>query len=356
MQKLVDKLSVLGLCLLTLFLGEAGWVSVVALLLAVGIASLNSYFENRVPPVLCVAYVLLSFFVPECRVFLPLIVYDCVGQPSWVLRLGWIAPLPLVFLRSGPSVAVAVVVACAMAALLQIRTASLHRVRADYFDLMDDTKERAMRLERRNRELLDKQDYEVRLATLAERNRIAREIHDNVGHLLTRSILQVSAMGVIRTGDAGLTGELSAVKDTLSDAMDSIRRSVHDLRDESADLKLQLDVMIDRFRPCPVKLRYEAEEIPGDIQFCFAAIVREALNNIARHSDATEAAVTVAEHPAFFQLVISDNGKAKSSGSQSGGIGLQNMRERVEALGGVFRAERQKGFRIFVSVPKGGIL
>lgn len=72
----------------------------------------------------------------------------------------------------------------------------------------------------------------MRLATLNERNRIAREIHDNVGHLLSRSLLQVGALQVVNRDETVRQG-LDTMRDTLSGAMDSIRRSVHDLHDES---------------------------------------------------------------------------------------------------------------------------
>ena len=217
--------------------------------------------------------------------------------------------------------------------------------------MVDSSSMRAELLERKNRDLMEKQDYEVKLATLAERNRIAREIHDNVGHMLTRSLLQIGALRVTHNDDDMLIGELEQIKGTLSGAMDSIRNSVHDLHDESVDLKSQLEMMAGGFEFCPVKLRYDAGELPIEMKYCFAAIIKEALSNIARHSDASAASVTVIEHPAFCQLLVSDNGTAKSSGDMRG-IGLQNMAERVEALGGVFRTEHGKGFRIFASIPK----
>ena len=81
------------------------------------------------------------------------------------------------------------------------------------------------------------------------------------------------------------------------------------------------------------------------------AIVREALSNISRHSNATEASVSVLEHPGFYQLIIQDNG-TQTAVSGSGGIGLMNMRERVEDFHGIFRTENKNGFRIFISIPK----
>ena len=69
------------------------------------------------------------------------------------------------------------------------------------------------------------------MATLKERNRIAREIHDNVGHMLSRAILQMGALSTVYEEEP-LHGQLLKVNDTLNLAMNNIRESVHDLHDD----------------------------------------------------------------------------------------------------------------------------
>lgn len=193
----------------------------------------------------------------------------------------------------------------------------------------------------------------MRLATLNERNRIAREIHDNVGHLLSRSLLQVGALQVVNRDETVRQG-LDTVRDTLSGAMDSIRRSVHDLHDESVDLHMQLEAMLRDFTFCPVKLDYDSGEMERGLKLAFLSIVREALSNVMRHSDATMASVTVREHPALYQLIIRDNGTRRPE-SDGRGIGLSNMADRVEAYRGTFRIDRDAGFKLFISIPKEGV-
>ncbi|MFQ7549831.1 MAG: sensor histidine kinase [Blautia marasmi] len=110
----------------------------------------------------------------------------------------------------------------------------------EFHNSQDSTREESLYLEQRNRELLEKQEYEIQLATLTERNRIAREIHDNVGHLLTRSLFQIRAMQVVWKEQEELAAQLSAVKSTLDDAMNNVRSSVHNLYEESVDLQMVL--------------------------------------------------------------------------------------------------------------------
>lgn len=90
---------------------------------------------------------------------------------------------------------------------------------------------------------------------------------------------------------------------------------------------------------------------------------KEAMSNIIKHSNADEITVTLREHPVLYQLKIEDNGTRKGIivsqpqaegivlGSQ--GMGLANMKSRVENLNGTFRVSNEQGFLIFISIPKG---
>ena len=208
-----------------------------------------------------------------------------------------------------------------------------------------------MKLKHQNDELLRQQDISINVATLNERNRIAREIHDSVGHLLSSSLLQVGALLAV-SKDESIRSSLTALKETLNEAMNSIRTSVHDLFDESIDLYGQLRELTKDFSFCSLDFHYELDTDPGrKLKYAILAIVKEALTNIVRHSNATHAAVLLHEHPAFYQLIISDNGTVKSYNSGNG-IGLQNIRDRVNSFHGVTNITAKIGFRIFITIPK----
>ncbi|MCI8550849.1 MAG: sensor histidine kinase [Lachnospiraceae bacterium] len=356
MQKLVDKLLLFFLCFLPLLWEnrEAGFLVVAAFLTALVISSLGNVLEADRWRGIGALYCLLGLWRGEFSLFLAPVAYDCFsGQDKWYFRFLWAFSMPGFAIRRDLSGFLTTLLFCAMACLLSVRTAAHERALGAYFRMQDSTREQALYLEKKNRELMEKQDYEVRLATLDERNRIAREIHDNVGHLLTRSLLQISAMMVVHRQEEEISGQLGDVKETLSEAMDSVRESVHNLHDEAVDLELQLKKLTEEFRFCPVTLHYKAGALPAQISYCMIAIVKEGLSNIARHSNADQAEVSVVEHPAVCQLVIRDNGTGKDF-VPGGGIGLENIRERTEALGGNFRIDREKGFRLFVSLPLPG--
>ena len=115
-----------------------------------------------------------------------------------------------------------IAVLMAVSCVLALRTAEAERSRIGAGQLRDISREAALLLEEKNRELIERQDYEIRLATLNERGRIAREIHDHVGHLLSRSILQIGALMVTASNEEEKEN-LSTLHETLSQAMDRIR-------------------------------------------------------------------------------------------------------------------------------------
>ncbi|NMA25775.1 MAG: two-component sensor histidine kinase [Clostridiales bacterium] len=230
------------------------------------------------------------------------------------------------------------------------RSVVLERTKSEYIALRDSTKEFSLLLEAKNKELMEKQDYEINLATLNERNRIAREIHDSVGHTLSNAVLQTGAL-LSTCRDDLLKERLKTLKDTLAAGMDSVRSSVHDLYEESVDLYTEIKRLADGFDFCEISLDYDMDSNPDKkVKYTLLSVVKECLSNIIRHSDATQVRITLREHPALYQLIVRDNGAKKESSGD--GIGLMNIAQRVESVGGLVNIGYDNGFTVFVSIPK----
>ena len=303
---------------------------------------------------------------PAFTVFLPLAVYDLARDDHPVVRASWLLPALAAFLRLPLPLFAIMLLACAVSVLLSYRTFRAQTEQAAYRRLRDSVQETSLALEEKNRGLREKQDLEVRLATLAERGRIAREIHDNVGHLLTRSIMQVEALQVVHRDDGQVRAELAQVGDTLHEAMNTVRASVHDLHDDAFDLETQIGEAAAACTKLSVDVDYRAADVPADVGYCFIAIVREALSNAARHGNASRVSVSVAAYPAFYRLSVHDNGTlpppssvlgrspadAGAAKAGSRGIGLATMADRARALGGMLRVDYDRGFKVFVTVPR----
>ncbi len=219
--------------------------------------------------------------------------------------------------------------------------------------IRDDAAERNAILAEKNKYLANNQEKEIHIATLSERNRIAREIHDNVGHLLSRSILQLGAIMAIHKNEP-VAEQLTPLKETLDNAMNNIRESVHDLHKESFDMKEAARRLLEELPSCETSLSCDMSmDADKEVKYAFLTILKEALTNVQKHSNATRVKVIVNELEEHYQLLIEDNGSVDVNVYHSrAGIGLQNMEERVRALGGIITFSGEKGFRIFISVPK----
>lgn len=374
MNRLFDKSIVLACCIAAALGLAVDACLVAAFCLGVVVASLTEIAQGerarRAGESASYAYIMVTVFVPPFVPFAPLALYDIARRVRrehvWVaLGAGAIFVCALVaYAHAGalPTRALLLTAILSVAAtLLSLRTAQLEREQERMRRTRDELQERALALEARNRDLADRQDYEVELATLAERARIAREIHDNVGHQLTRASLQTEALRVVHANEPGVAADFADVKRTVDEALQLVRSSVHALNDNAANLSVQLERIVEGARSDggpQIELEVLAEHAPANVANCFAAVLREALSNAIRHACAQTVTVRCMEHPSFYQLIVTDDGAGGVQASSRGtaeGMGLGSMRERVEALGGTFTAGPRAGaggWRVFATVPK----
>ena len=374
MNKLFDKSIVLACCIAAAMGLAVDARLVAAFCLGVIATSAAEVARGeralRVSGAVSYVYIIAAVFVPSFVPFAPLAFYDIARrvrrEHAWVaLSTGVVFALALVAdLRAGALTARALLLTAILAVaatLLSLRTAQLEREQERMRRTRDELQERALALEARNRDLADRQDYEVELATLAERARIAREIHDNVGHQLTRASLQTEALRVVHANEPGVAADFADVKRTVDEALQLVRASVHALNDNAANLSVQLERIVKGARSDggpQIELEVLAEHAPANVANCFAAILREALSNTIRHARAQHVTVRCMEHPSFYQLIVTDDGTGATPANSRGaaeGMGLGSMRERVEALGGTFTAGPRAGapgWRVFATVPK----
>ena len=350
-DKYIDKATVFVLCAVFYIAYRMDIYIVVPLIIVVILSAFLSYVDDgRVKLLTAVVYFAVTVFYPVFLFFLPVIVYDVFHTKYQAGLLLAIVPAGIGFQTLPPEVCVFIVLFTGLSYLMKRRSMMLEKIKSDSVALRDTTKEFSLQLERKNKELMEKQDYEINLATLNERNRIARDIHDSVGHTLSNAILQTGAL-MATCQDEALKENLKTLKDTLVTGMDSVRSSVHDLYEESIDLYTETKRLCDGFDFCEIALDYDMDSNPDKkMKYTLLSVVKEALSNIIRHSDATQVNVTLREHPALYQLIVRDNGTKKDMSGD--GIGLNNIAQRVEAVGGLVNIGYDNGFTVFVSIPK----
>ena len=340
------------------------------LIAAVTIAGLSMSADQRQWGIAApAAYLLVGALSTDSVAGAPLVVYALARLGALTTRRARMtavaACVPFVAavaarVRDMPVLALALAV-CALAALLALRTVQEAEARRSLHVVRDDLREKVLTLQDTNARLLQAQDYELRAAALAERTRIAREIHDGVGHLLTRLLLQVKALQVVHREEPGVVADLTTLDGGLDEALDSMRRSVHALSDDGEELATSLNLLGSRCGIESVRVDCSTEaEPPAVVARCVVAVVREALTNAARHGGARSARVAVTDYPAFWQVTVDNDGivpvegEPAAAGRGGSGLGLRSMTERVEALGGRVRITPRPRFTVFATIPKDG--
>jgi signal transduction histidine kinase len=225
------------------------------------------------------------------------------------------------------------------------------------FHEAERARERAARAEREREE-------RARLAVSDERARIARELHDVVGHSVSVMTVQASAARrLLRPQQEKEREALLVVEKTGREAMAEMRRMVGVLRrpEEAPALAPQpsleqIETLVEHTREAglPVDLRIEGKpvQLPPGVDLTAYRLVQEALTNTMKHARASSAEVVVRYGDGDVELTISDDGVGGADGD-SGGHGLVGMRERVSVYGGELEAgpRADGGFRLRARLP-----
>lgn len=208
-------------------------------------------------------------------------------------------------------------------------------------------------------------DYSLRIedqATLQERNRIAREIHDSLGHTLTAQSVQLDSglhlLNRNQTEPAGIF--LKTAKSLCAQALQEVRQSVTMLRSDCLlgnSLESEIANLIKEFQKTTAITPEVIIDLPQpfslEISFTVYRIVQAALTNITLHSHATEVMLQITIHSHTLYIVVKDNGEGFNPAQNFTGFGILGMRERALALNGQFNllSEPGAGCLITVQIP-----
>jgi len=212
----------------------------------------------------------------------------------------------------------------------------------------------ARRLHRMSLDLRASRDQVSSLARAAERERIARELHDALGRELTAIALKADlADRLLSTNPDAARHELGELAQISRSALEDVRRSV------------QGEVTLDPLREAQqCRILLESAGIAVDIQVpevlppiasekatALGFVLREAVTNVVRHAQASHCALTlsVRSHPATLALDVVDNGRGP--GTRQRGQGLSSMAARLADLGGTLEIVEQAGTRLHAQVP-----
>lgn len=192
----------------------------------------------------------------------------------------------------------------------------------------------------------------------AERQSIARDLHDSVGQTLTAMRIEAQLLEERSTSEA-VSASARRLRETADACIDEVRRAVERLRPGVLDdlgLKVALERHIEALREhadLDVRMSVRLDERLGpEVEHACFRIVQEALTNVIRHAEASEVDLSIEVRDSAVEIEVKDDGQGIDP-DQPSGIGLESMRERAELLGGTFLLERGSsgGTRVFARLP-----
>ncbi|MDF8263392.1 sensor histidine kinase [Luteipulveratus flavus] len=205
----------------------------------------------------------------------------------------------------------------------------------------------AMLAARRQRALVEVRRENARLAVQDERNRMARDLHDILGHSLTVITVKAELAGRLLDADpVRARAEVADLERLSRDALSDVRRAVEGYREISLAGELARAREVLAAAGIRAEVPRATDEVSTDLREMFAWTVREAITNILRHSRAQECTITLTPT----SVTVTDDGRG-AQGSSGGGNGLRGLRERATAAGAVLvtRQREPSGFELTVA-------
>jgi two-component system sensor histidine kinase DesK len=206
------------------------------------------------------------------------------------------------------------------------------------------------RLRQAREGLLRKQEEVEHMATIAERERISRDLHDLLGHTLSLITLKAELAGKLLERDpAACRREIADIERSARQALGEVRSAVSGYR--QTGFRHELDAARAALQAAGVTLAVKADDValPAAVENVLALALREAVTNIVRHAGASRCDVGLSRRGGHVVLSVRDDGAMQ--GAVRRGNGLAGMQERAAALGGHLALRAERGLVLEISIP-----
>jgi signal transduction histidine kinase len=209
--------------------------------------------------------------------------------------------------------------------------------------------------EQKSRQKADRLTKQVEtLATDLERNRIARDIHDTLGHSLTSLDVQIElAQRLQATEPARAQQSIDLAKKLSSQALDNVRQALGTMKRSNFDLTEAIDALAEQNHPFQIVVDVRFPQLSLQSSYQLYCIIQESITNIQKHAQAERVTIESRIVDRGTILEICDDGNGFDLDRPHAGFGLRNMKERVQCLGGEFNLDSEvgKGTQIEIFVP-----
>jgi two-component system sensor histidine kinase DesK len=203
---------------------------------------------------------------------------------------------------------------------------------------------------RDRKKLAQAQEEVEHLAQIAERERIARDLHDVLGHTLSVIVLKSELASKLANADpARAVREIKDVERISRDALAQVRATIQGYHSRSLQAEAQQAAAALEAAGVKVRFDFAHANLPATHEGVLALALREAVTNVIRHAKATSCTLSLQSVPGGCRLEVRDDGCGRLSPE---GTGLSGMRKRVEALGGQLQRDALAGTRILITLPE----
>ena len=223
---------------------------------------------------------------------------------------------------------------------------------AQKFTMRDTAAEKYYELEHLQHDLMTTLPQIERMTAVAERARIARDIHDNAGHEIVAAYISLQTVRkLFDTEDAETLELYDAAIERLSAGVEKIRETAHNLQTVTTTGVGTLLEICEKFPACPVKFRTygDTAQVPIYVWSVLEACLNESLTNVARHAKASYVTVELDVTAHLVRLCIENDGAKKNAGTM--GTGLRNLRHRAMSIGGSLSIDAGRVFRLILVIP-----
>ena len=219
-----------------------------------------------------------------------------------------------------------------------------------FFSILSGTSSIYFAQRNRNLDKLHEAYTEIEhLAKVAERERIARDLHDVLGHTLSLITLKSELAGKLLDRDPGQAKrEIHDIENAARDALAEVRHAILGYRAKGLTEEFKQAKSTLETAGIEVEVQSKPVAMPASYESVLSLALREAVTNIVRHSKARHCSLRMEPVNGNCELEIRDDGRG---GFQLEGNGLRGMRERIESLGGTLERETEKGTRIAIHLP-----
>lgn len=346
------KISMLSIWFVSILIISNNYFSeylvVVASLGLVLVGFINSVKHKYITYLAMLFVITISYYLPEIIIFYPLIIYTLEIQ-SIRDFIVYLLPL-LAFVLFKKIYLVQILISFTLTMVFYYKDYIYESLSNSYSEYFGQSRKLQDDLTSLNKQLQESQNKGISIALLEERNRIARDIHDGVGHTISRGILQLGAL-IVSSKDETEIEKLKELNLTLKSSMDQLRKSVHNIVEEKINLKNSLDEIVTKFNFCKLDYHYSLTyEFDTKDIYSIIFIVKEALNNITKHSNASKASLSIRESKDYVFILIVDNGTVSENIKY--GMGIYSISNRVKDMNANLDISTENGFRIFITIPK----